>query len=208
MNRLFFDLETTSLDCYSAEIIEGYFVLKDENNKKISEHYLKSQVDNYNAEAYGVHGISEALMRTYLPKKAALDNLSEFLSSCGLFEAIVYANPNQMGSIYHYDVAVLQMQLMNHLHVDKLEHQPFKPQKITSVYTMAKEAIKEGLIDPVKKDNNRADLSLSGVYKALFGNSFNAHNAKEDVEAMLKVYKEIIDRRNNGAIVRDQLELI
>lgn len=208
MNKLFLDIESTGINPYTAEIITGYFDLC-ANSQSLKNYTLKSQVDVWGDEAAEIHKISKAEMLTYPPKKLALDNFCEFLSGAGLFEAILYANPNTEMGFLHYDIATIQMQLMNHLEVDRLEMQPFKPQKITSVYTMAKEDAKKGVFSPVKKSNGRQCFKQTSVYYAMFGEKYNAHDAKDDVIAMKRIYNALNSVGNNKDNYKsDQLSIL
>ena len=174
----------------------------------IDRYELKSQVKEWGVEAQSIHGITKSQMLTYTDKPTALDAFGDWLSSVGSFEVIVFANPNVMGKFYHYDVAVIQFELMNHYQVDRIEDQPFKPQKITSVYTMARDSYRAGRFLPNKSDKNRYSFSQVNVYAALFNKSYNAHDAVADVEAMKEIYFELINREETGIIDRNQLSLL
>ena len=212
MNKLVLDLETTGLNCYSCEMITGRFELMTESSELLMAYDLKSQVDKWSEAAAKVHNITFDTMNSYTPKKEALDGLCNWLSQLGLYEVIIFANPNTEFGRMHYDVAVLQMELMNHLHVNRAEEQPFKPQKITSVYTMAKEAYRSGLFEPINKisatGRNLKSFTQSDVYYALFNEVYYAHDAKEDVKAMKRIYFELMRRQSTGDIHREQLSLL
>jgi hypothetical protein len=183
-----------------------------ESNNALMTYDLKSQVDKWSEAAAQVHNITYDEMMTYTPKKEALDGLCEWLDTLGLYEVVIFANPNTEFGRMHYDVAVLQMELMNHLHVNRAEQQPFKPQRITSVYTMAKDAAKAGLFEPINKisatGRNLKSFTQADVYYALFQSVYYAHNAKEDVEAMKRIYFELMHRQSTGDIHRNQLSML
>jgi hypothetical protein len=205
MNKLFFDLESNSLNPYSSEIITGSFKLTDDDLNMIDGYYFESQVNKWCEDAAAIHKISKSEMLTYPDKKKALDNLCNWLSKLDKYEAVVFANPNNELGRIHYDCALMQMELMNHLEVDRLEMQPFKPQNIISVHTMAKDAEKAGLFRAIKNpDTNRKSFTQVNVYKALFDEVYDAHDAVADVNAMGMIYKELKHRELTGEIHRQQ----
>ena len=207
MNKLFFDLETTGISPYSSEVITGFFQLVNGENI-IDTHTFASQVSRWSESAAEIHKISEASMMQMPSKKVAYDNLCLWLLSLPSYEAIVYANPNTELGYMHFDIALLQFELMNHLCVDDLFSQPLKPTKITSVHTLAKEAFKDGLFTPIKNENNRNSFKQTDVYKALFNDSYNAHDAVDDVNAMIRIYNELMRLRETGEITKNQLSLL
>ena len=208
MNKLFFDIETNSLNPYAAEIITGCFKLTDEDLNMIDSYYLESSVDSWSDEAEAIHKISKSEMLNYPDKKSALDSFCDWLSRLDIFEAVLFANPNTELGFMYFDIATLQFQLMNHLHVDRLEMQPFKPQNIISVHTMAKECEKAGLFEAYRKpETNRKSFTQVNVFKALFDSEYDAHDAVADVNAMGMIYKELKLRELTGEICRDQLSL-
>jgi len=208
MNKLFFDLESNSLNPYAAEIITGSFKLVDDDLNMIDSYYFESQISKWCEESAVIHKISKSEMLTYPDKRKALDGLCSWLSKLGKYEAVVFANPNNELGRIHYDCALIQMELMNHLHVDRLEMQPFKPQNIVSVHTMAKECEKAGLFEAYRKpETNRKSFTQVNVFKALFDDVYDAHDAVADVNAMGMIYKELKLRELTGEICRDQLSL-
>lgn len=203
MNKLFFDIETTGLNPYTAEILTGCFILLDKENNYIDEYEFKSQVDTWSESAEKIHKISFSESSTYPSKRQALDGFTRWLSGLPLFECYLFANPNTELGYLFYDVATLQMQLMNYLNVNRVEQQPFAPQKIISVYTLAKDL--KDYYTPVKNTSGRASYSQPNVYKALFNESYDAHNAKADVMAMIRIYNKLIYLKENN--LKQQLDL-
>ena len=200
---LYFDLETTGINPYTNEIITGYFEhLID--GEFVDSFLLQSQVNQWCSDAEKIHGISCDEMNQYQKKGDALDSLVEFLSGVSPFDACLFANPNTPLGFMYFDVATLQMELMNHLGVDRLEWQPFKPQNIINVYQLAKDGAKRGYFTPIKSSKGRVSYSQENIYAAIFNEKYNAHNCVDDVKAM----QRIKDYLYNGTIKRSQLELI
>lgn len=209
MNKLFLDIESNSLNPYDAEILTGSFKLTDEDLNTVDSYYLESKVNKWSIEAEQIHKISKAEMLTFPDKKDALDAFCNWLNDLGKYEAYVYANPNtELGKIF-YDIGTIQFELMNHLCVDRLEEQPFKPQNIISVYTLAKEAESAGLFTAIKNPKtNRKSFTQPNVFRALFSGDYDAHSCVIDVDAMGAIYKELVYRKLTGKVDRDQLSLI
>lgn len=219
MNKLFFDIETTGVNPYVSEIITGSFLLLDNHYNYLSRYEFRSQVDSWNHDAEKIHKISHSETMTYPAKHTALDGLTRWLSSAGLFECYLYANPNTELGYLFFDVATLQMQLMNYLDVNLVEKQPFKPQKINSVYLQAKEmvdyyqpityseAFKVGITNDEKHYvSNRLCYKQAAVYYALFNDLYDMHDANADVDAMLRIHVEFNRLKDNN--LKSQLELI
>lgn len=202
MNILYFDLETTGINPYTAEIITGYFELHTDQSS--NSFFLQSQVNQWSHEAEMIHGISQVEMRGFPAKKQALDGLVAFLSSAMPFDCCLYANPKTPLGYLFYDVAVLQMELMDHCGVDRLEKQPFTPMNIINVYDMAKDAAKKEYFEPIRGESGRASFTMENVYKAIFNDSYKAHDCFEDVRAMIQI-KDFID---SGQSNKKQMELI
>ena len=203
---LFGDAESTGLNPYMSEIIEAYFELHDKG-EVVSTYHFKSKVNNWSDEAAEIHGITKEEMLTYPDKKIAWDNFLLWLPD--EFDFACYVNTNTaLGNLW-YDVVLIQMELMDHLNVNRPEHTPFNPDNKINVYDISKQSSKKSLFKPLKRlETNRDDLSLSGVYKAMYGVDFDAHNAKDDVKAMIKIYYDLLDADENKIVIRDQLSLL
>ena len=124
-----------------------------------------------------------------------------------------------------YDVVILQLNLMDHLNLNRMEYLPIKI-KGKSVHSMAKEAHRRGLIDLISngaafdlgvltdakkyQGSNRVSYRQITVHYSLFGEFYDAHDAKADVKAMIRIYKLLDDLLITGKSNRHitQLELI
>ena len=197
-----FDCESTGISIYNSEIITSYFIDID-----TGEFYnFESQVNKWDYEAEKIHRISEATMHTYPPKDYAYEQLLKWLPD--EFTALIYSNPRTIDGYLYFDTNLLQMELMNHLNIDRKEDLPVKINTI-SVYDLAKSTAKKGYFTPIRGESGRESFKQEAVYEALFGYKYdNAHDAKVDVLSMIKIYNELNDRLEKGVVNRNQLELI
>lgn len=201
--KIFCDFETTGKNIYQSEIITGYFLK--ENGESLD---FKTQVYKWNDDAALIHNISYYEMMSYPSKQKAITELLDFLPKD--FELICYANPNTELGYMLFDVAILQMNLMDYLELDFIGDLPVKI-KGYSVYNLAKQCFKNGLFTPIKKEEtNRNSFSQVNVYKALFNEDYNAHNAKQDVIAMKRIYDKLNYLKDNGVTLTqgNQLSLL
>jgi len=195
---LFFDLETTSTDIFQAEIIEGFFL--DSLGK---EYHMKSQVDTWSDEAQKIHKISQAKMQSYPQKAIAHIKAYNWLEKYEHdYLWICYSNPKNIYGHINYDRGVLINSFLE-MDID------FTIDKILSVYDLAVEASKRSLFAPIKGSKGRISYSQENVYKALFNESYNAHNAKEDVLAMKRIYETLTNSlMHNTPYTSGQTKLI
>ena len=218
MIQIFADFEATDKNPYTGEIIAGYF---ESVGGKSYEFF--SQVKKWNDEAEKIHKITEFEAMMYLDKKTAYNNLLKWLPK--EFELICYANYNSQLGYMLYDVVILQLNLMDHLNLNRMEYLPIKI-KGKSVHSMAKEAHRRGLIDLISngaafdlgvltdakkyQGSNRVSYRQITVHYSLFGEFYDAHDAKADVKAMIRIYKLLDDLLITGKSNRhiNQLELI
>ena len=196
--RCFFDIESTSIDPFSAEIIEGYFLL--ENG---ISHTMKSRVDFWNYEAEKIHGISYMTMTTYPEKKEAYRELIKFIAEHKPTQFICYANQQTQQGFITYDLAVIKMQLflLSGNHTFFYKHFNDNP---ISVHSMAKKAAKDGFFTPIKGSSGRDSFKQENVYKAMFRTDYKAHSAIDDVIAMKCIHDQIMlyYSSNNDSILR------
>lgn len=201
--KIFCDFESTGKNCYTAEIITGFFLKEDG-----SYYEFNSVVNKWSPEAEAIHGISLAENILMEKQEIAYPKLLEWLPKD--FTFICYANPRSELGYLLYDDVLFKMNLLNFLGLDRQEELPLKYNTI-SVHSMAKEAAKNGLFIPIRnKETNRESFRQIDVYKALFNSTYKAHDAKEDVIAMTRIYKEIIRLEETGikALQKDQLTFL
>jgi len=177
---LYFDCETTSTDIFKAEIIEGFFL-----DNLGNEYHMKSQVDNWSDEAQKIHKIPQALMQSYPEKHKAHVKAYNWLEKYQEdYTWVCYSNPKTIYGHINYDRGVLINSFLE-MDID------FKIDKIISCYEIAVEAAKRGLYSPIKGKKGRVSYSQENVYKALFNDTYDAHNAKEDVLAMKRIFEKL-----------------
>lgn len=193
MKQIYFDCETTSKDIYQAEIIEAFFLVV-ENNSIVDEYTLKAKPDNWSLEAELIHGISYQTASLYPEKNSAYKSLLNWLPSDFCF--INYANTSTIYGHINYDVGVLRNELSLVGCKNYLLENTYKMSKPVSVHTIAKQCASAGLFTPVKNKTGRDSFTQSNVFYALFKDTYNYHNAKEDVLALYKIHNELIRLQN------------
>jgi DNA polymerase III epsilon subunit-like protein len=183
------DCETTGINPYYSEVIEAYFYIDDNN-----AFHLKARPDNWCYEAEQIHKISYAQASTYPDKKTAYRELLQWLPKD--FRFISYVNKNtELGTI-NFDVACIWNELnllgMPQYHLENV----YKMKPPISILDLARKAANNGLYQPLKGKSGRVSYSQENTYKALFNEKYNAHDAKEDVLALVRIHKELV-RLNN-----------
>lgn len=201
--RIYLDLETTGLDVGRCEVIEGYFKTHDD------EYLFQSQVDKWSSEAAKIHKIKKSTMLEFPEKKQAWRDLCKWLMTKKGYQPVLYANPNSVGNnnhriFHHYDLAVIKMQLL-YLSGDHTFFYRVLKDDPTSVHTLAKESVRNGLFKPERKKTKRGmtqDLSQEAVYRALFKKKYKAHRAKDDVLAMIEIHAKLLElNRTRGGLI-------
>lgn len=207
MLDLFFDLETNSYNPYTAEIIEGYFELYDCGNL-INSYHFKSRINNWSKEAEAIHGIKESTAKKHPKKEEAFFNLINWLPKKP-YRAICYVNPNtELGCVW-FDIACLQMNLMNHLNVNRVQEQPFNPKQKLSVYNLAKQAASERRFIPIRNSgSNRESFRMEDVYFAMYNKKYKAHRAASDTKAMVKLFNDFNKEPTKRNKIKKQLTLV
>jgi hypothetical protein len=193
--KCFFDIESTALSVYEAEIIEAYFLLDNGD-----EYFFKSRVDNWSYEAEEIHKIKEATMLSYPSKKQAYRDLLTWISGYDIDEFVCFANPNTMHGFIHYDMGVIKVQLDELAGTHTAFYKYFND-NVTSVHTMARKAAQKRYFTPIKRKSETGryvqSLTQENIYLALYGEKYeNAHSAKVDVKAMVRIYYTLIQLEN------------
>ena len=67
-----------------------------------------------------------------------------------------------------------------------------------SVHDTAKYCAKNGYFTPIRGKSGRQSFTQENVYFALFGEKYNAHNAKDDVLALVKIYNKLLSYKNEN----------
>lgn len=181
MKKLLLDSETSGLIHNSAsEIIEAFFLVCDEHWNEIDKLHLKVKPDLWQEEAEKIHGITEKEAMTGMRKIDACHKLNEFFNQHNPFTTYIYVNP--IAGVY-YDCAVLRL-----LYFDAGMlydyYKWFNIERIVSAYTLAKEELR-------RRGYTGKSFKQSDVYQWLFGKSYNAHRAEDDVYSMKQILQEI-----------------
>lgn len=197
---LFFDIETTGIDASSCEVIEAYFELHS-NKNKIDSYYFKSRVDEWSSEAAKVHKIRKKDMLTYPSKKEAYLQLIRWLHSLRKYKLVLYSNPNNFGDYYHFDIAVIKMQLFYIWGNHTLFYKYFSDD-IHNVWQMAHEAYNKKVIQ-ISKHTKLSQFSQENVTLNIFNERYKAHRCYSDVQALIKLYYYIKERldTNQGLLI-------
>ena len=196
---LVFDLETNSKDVYDAEIIDGAFCVTDSQFNIINTHRMLSQVDKWSNESEQVHGIRYADTLAYPTKQEAYNELFKFLSKHKPYRVCCYSNPNNFSSYFHFDTAVIKMQ-MNILYGNHTLYYMYFSDKIYSPYLEIKELHKNKVLT-IAPHSTLTQFSMENVYLNMFNQRYNAHKSVDDVDALLRICKEINKLKANGNIL-------
>lgn len=192
MIDIFLDCETTGINPYCSEIIQAYFYVNDDLN-----HHLKARPLEWSYEAQEIHGITYVEASDYPEKKDAYRAWLKWLP-CKPFRFITWVNKNtELGKI-NFDVAILVNEL-NLLGTPNyyLENKRFMRMPISAL-DLARECANAGLFQPLKGSSGRVSYTQANVYKALFGESYKTHDAKEDVKALVRIYKKLIQLKDEN----------
>lgn len=193
MINIFFDCETTGINPYCAEVIEAYFYVNDE----VSYHY-KAKPLEWSYEAQAIHGISYATASLYPEKSIAVKNLINWLSNIGSFRFLTYTNKNtELGTI-NFDFAILWNEFNLLGYPQYFFENKLDMKKPLSVYDTAKYCAKMGYFTPIRGKSGRQSFTQENVYKALFDETYNSHDAKEDVLAMVRIYNKLLSFKNEN----------
>lgn len=193
MINVFFDCETTGINPYCNEIIEAYFYVNDDIN-----YYYKAKPDSWNEDAEKVHKISYAQALTYPDKKEALSDLAKWLKQFKSFRFITYANKNTELGVINYDVCALWNEFNLQGYSQYFLENKLGMKAPLSVHDTAKYCAKNGYFTPIRRKSGRQSFTQENVFFALFGEKYNAHNAKNDVLALVKIYNKLLSYKNEN----------
>lgn len=168
---IFFDLETTGTDHKKDRIIEIY-AKKFYPDDTTEEYYqLFNPIIPIDEEATAIHGFTNEELEKYPTFGKKASEVYNFFKDCD------YAGYNCI----KFDVPFLMEELTRH-------KQPFHP-------------IKANFIDPYKIISKKESFKLGDVYERYFGEKFeNAHSAKADIYATIRIFEEQIKRYELGTI--------
>jgi DNA polymerase III epsilon subunit-like protein len=176
MSIIFLDTETTALLAVEAAdiqhqpyIVEIYLTKTTIDLEKISElHLVIKPPISIPKEVTKIHGIDDELVKDKNPFSAHYRQLASYFLDV----------THMVGHNVQYDKRMLMYELR------RINKQFNFPWPIRDVCT----------VEEIQKIKGHR-LSLQNLHEELFGTQFpNAHRAKDDVEALVRVYKEMIRR--------------
>ena len=175
---IIFDLETTGVDVYSAEIITGHFISVNSDHSIKSEYELKCNPVKWSFEAEKVHGITRETASTYLPFKSQANDLMLWINSQEAKEIWQHTNASMFGKLTFFDYSVLKMNMYDYdisSYFNLLKLRPY------STHTLAK---------ILQSRYNFEGLKLNLICKEL-GIKLTHHDAKSDAYACLEIIKQL-----------------
>ena len=193
---IFLDSETTNIDLYSAEIIEAYFAVYDDG-KIIDEYFLNSKVDNWSDEAQKIHGIDYYKMLSYPDKKQAYNLFLSWAKKYKNPTFGVFANPCTTYGHITYDAAIIKREMFDLYGYNHAIYYKYFNDNHLNVHLLAKKLAKENKFNPIRGKSGRQSFSQVNVYKVLFQEEYDAHNAFDDTQSMIKIYEELKRLENN-----------
>jgi len=200
MLEIYFDCETTGLNPYADEIITAYFEVH-EGGKIIDSYDFKSQTNNWSDEAQKIHKITYEEMRSHPPKKEAFRKLLGWMPKN--FSFVTFVNKNTMFGTLNFDVVILENELnLLGCERDYLTRKHNARDHIT-IHTLARQCAKENLFSPVISEKGRPSFSQENVYKALFNEKYNSHNAECDVKALVRIRKRLLQLQDENITLFD-----
>ena len=195
MINVFFDCETTGINPYCSEIITAFFYIDDNN---FYEYKAKPLLWSHEAEL--IHGITFNEACTYPEKSIAINKLINWFANTHTdsFRFLTYVKKETELGYINFDVAILANELdLNGYPFYYLENKLNMKQPL-SVYDTAKWCAKRGYFTPIRGKSGRQSFSQVNVHKALFKYDYEAHDAKEDVLALVRIHKELLRLKNEN----------
>jgi len=181
----FLDLETTSPNPNTTEILTAYLSTRSSDDFRIIESdYLTFRPDLYLHDSYPIHKIGPKECDLFDDKWDSYRKLLSYLRRHrdGLF--CCHANHHVFGTYGYFDRQVIEQVAFSHtLQTGKptyywLQRQGFR---FISTHTIAKKKIKI------------PNYSLDKVYEYFFNEEFAHHKCEEDVKATERIFREMIN---------------
>jgi DNA polymerase III epsilon subunit-like protein len=185
MKITFLDLETTSKNPNSAEILTVFLRTRRLNDFSIiNESYLTFRPEKYLHDSYSIHKLSIEDCDTFDDKWDSFRKLLQYLSKYGDGLFCCHANHLVFGTYGYFDKQVIEQ--VAFARSSQFQDQTYywllqKQLKWISTHTIAKNL-------RIPSENYK----LKTLYKYLFDDDFNHHNAKEDVEATERIFDNLI----------------
>lgn len=178
MNITFFDLETTDKEPMGNQILTAYFyTVAFPGFQKVDECYLEFKPEKYRVESFAIHGISEKRAKSFPDRWESFHQLLKYMMKWKDSYFCCHANYSMFGISGYFDKQVISAVCFERSYelYTWFEKMKFK---VMSTHTIAK--------DKLSLSNYR-QTTIAEYY----GINYNAHDAKEDVLAMFKIFKKM-----------------
>ena len=185
-NYLYFDTETTGLPPKEAEYEKDYLLFPRivqfswSMNGVTKAYVIKPEGYEIPEESAAIHGITTAMAKEKGVSIKAV--LREFVIDAYCAEKILAHN-------IYFDTSVIKSEILrlSHLHFQKLAWDAMdKEKRIDTMRSTMK------FVDARNDKGGMKFPSLSELYYKLFKETFSAHDAKADVEALIRCHEELI----------------
>jgi DNA polymerase III epsilon subunit-like protein len=176
----FFDFETTGTEPAQCDILTGHFKTLDLGTYELIEQLsITSKLFCWSEEAAKIHGITRDEASNFEEPEIATRKMLLYAKKYkdGVF--CCHANASMFGRLGYFDWQVLRLRAF--YESDKCYfwfYEQFRKTKVISTHTIAKKLI------------HLPNYSLGNV-ASHFDYSFNAHNAEEDVNACIHIFKRL-----------------
>lgn len=174
-----FDIETTGINVFDAEIITGHFLSVDDSFNIVSEYELKCRPWKWSIEAEKVHGITQQEASTFPLFRDVYQNLLSWIRMQDTRQMWMHTNSKMFGKLTFYDYAVLRLRMMEMSDEAYFEIEKIKPY---STHSLAK---------VLQGDFNFEGFSLDLICKQL-GIELKHHDAKSDTLACYEIIKRLL----------------
>ncbi len=181
-----FDLETTSLNVFDAEIITGFFCLLDDKFNVIDTRLIQCNPFKWSDEAEKIHRISRSQASNYKKFSEVYRDLITWIELSGAKEIWCHSNSKMYGKIVPYDYAVLRMNMFN------MGDHPY----------WIMNGLKPYSTHSLSKAQNRFTFegySLDNICKQL-GIRLTHHDAESDCRATVEIIKQLLPHTNREEI--------
>jgi hypothetical protein len=114
------------------------------------------------------------------------------------FRFLSWVNKNTELGIINYDVAILENELNLNGYPWYYLKNKHNMKPAISILDKARKCANNNLFQPLKGKSGRVSYSQENVYKALFNEKYNAHDAKDDVKALVRIHKKLVQLENEN----------
>lgn len=180
----FFDFESTSQFPVSAEILTGYFrtiLIKGNDYGFVDDLFITSKPERFIEESVRVHGITKDEASTFSEPKQSLRKICGYIEKHNDGSFCCHSNASIFGRYGHFDWTLLKT-AMAYQSQDAYYwfENKFRDTRVISTHTIAKKILKQ----------QKNDL---GTLAEQFGFNYKKHECKEDVLAMIEVFRRLTD---------------